>query len=386
MKPTIDSIDEVEGAMRPMSIAGDVSNENIMMKSLLKKKSSVILLTSCLLVLLILILTLSSTYTASAIDDQLDRRSNSKSLRIVQYNVEWLFLDYDRNSDCPGNGCTWKTESEAKIHLSHLVNVINKLDADIINLCEIKGLHELDYLLKSNISNDYNSYMKKGTDTATGQNVGIISKLVPIVDLYRTEDRLGFPMPNSKCGYVGNGKSQTTGVSKHYITEYAIGNMKIAMIGAHLLAIPTESERCAKREAQATILQSIISQYILNKYEIIVLGDLNDFDGNVSDANNNAPNSQVLDILKGKSITTQKELYKLYSIAQFIQQNKRYTGWYDKNKDCKSSPSELSMIDHILVSENIKNNITKAFIYQEYDQFCGTYNSDHYPVVIDIDI
>ena len=46
------------------------------------------------------------------------------------------------------------------------------------------------------------------------------------------------------------------------------------------------------------------------------------------------------------------------------------------------------MIDHILVSDTIKNKITYAFIYQEYDEYCGTYNSDHYPVdpvVIDID-
>jgi exonuclease III len=116
-----------------------------------------------------------------------------------------------------------------------------------------------------------------------------------------------------------------------------------------------------------------------------MLGDLNDFDENIVDANNNIPNSQVLDILKGKSISTQKEIYKLYSIAQFLQQNTRYTSWHDKNKDCKSSPSEFSMIDHILVSDTIKNKITNAFIYQEYDEYCGTYNSDHYPVVIDID-
>ena len=116
-----------------------------------------------------------------------------------------------------------------------------------------------------------------------------------------------------------------------------------------------------------------------------MLDDLNDFDDNIVDADNNIPNSQVLDILKGKSISTQKQIYKLYSTAQFLQQNTRYTGWYDKNKDCKSSPSEFSMIDHILVSGTIKNKITNAFIYQEYDEYCGTYNSDHYPVVIDID-
>ena len=460
MKSTIESIDEVDDVMKPMSIGDANNNISIisisfkMMKSLLKKRSIVlILLTSCSLVLFILLSSnkyssssnkyssskddtsikiekveiknsndnvtslnvdklehesssssspisspilspikviasgptnkYSSSSNKSSSTNPLDRRSNLKSLRIVQYNTEWLFIDYYENSKCPGNGCTWKTESEAKIHLSYVVNVINKLNPDIINLCEIKGYKELNYLLESNISNDYKPYIKQGKDIATGQNVGILTKVDPFLDLYRTEERLAFPMPNSKCGYVGT--PGTTGVSKHYITEYAIGNMKIAMIGAHLLAIPTDQKRCAEREAQASILQSIIYQYILKKYEIIMLGDLNDFDENIVDANNNIPNSQVLDILKGKSISTQKEIYKLYSIAQFLQQNTRYTSWHDKNKDCKSSPSEFSMIDHILVSDTIKNKITNAFIYQEYDEYCGTYNSDHYPVVIDID-
>jgi hypothetical protein len=314
-----------------------------------------------------------------------DRRSNSKSLRIVQYNTEWLFIDYYSNSDCPGNGCTWKNASEAKTHLSYVSNVIKQLNPDILNICEIEGCDELHYLLESsNISNGYAPYLKKGTDTATGQNVGILTKIDPIVDLYRTESRISYPMINSKCGYVGT--AGTTGVSKHYITEYAIENMKIAMIGAHLLAFPTDTMRCAEREAQASVLQSVIYEYIQQKYEIIMLGDFNDFDENVVDANNNIPTSQVLDILKGKSMGTQKQLYQLYSVAQLMKKNTRYTDWYDKNNDCKSLPTEFSMIDHILVSENILNKITNAFIYQGYDEYCGKYNSDHYPVVIDIDI
>ena len=49
-----------------------------------------------------------------------------------------------------------------------------------------------------------------------GQNVGIITKIVQLL------------IPYSKCGYVGT--PGTTGVSKHYITEYAIGNMKIKTV------------------------------------------------------------------------------------------------------------------------------------------------------------
>ena len=33
-----------------------------------------------------------------------DRRSSKSALRLVQYNAEWLFIDYYAASDCPGNG------------------------------------------------------------------------------------------------------------------------------------------------------------------------------------------------------------------------------------------------------------------------------------------
>jgi exonuclease III len=42
------------------------------------------------------------------------------------------------------------------------------------------------------------------------------------------------------------------------------------------------------------------------------------------------------------------------------------------------------MIDHILVSPAIKKNIFNVFIYHGYDEFCGKYDSDHFPVVVDL--
>ena len=36
-----------------------------------------------------------------------DRRNNKDKLRLVQYNVEWLFIDYYSPMNCPGSGCTW---------------------------------------------------------------------------------------------------------------------------------------------------------------------------------------------------------------------------------------------------------------------------------------
>jgi hypothetical protein len=50
--------------------------------------------------------------------------------------------------------------------------------------------------------------------------------------------------------------------------------MHFAMIGAHLIAFPTDNTRCAEREAQSQVLQNVIYGYISKGYEIIFLGDL----------------------------------------------------------------------------------------------------------------
>lgn len=310
-----------------------------------------------------------------------DRRSDKTKLRIVQYNVEWLFIDYYSEMNCPGDGCTWKNQTAAQTHMNTVVKRVQSLNPDIINFCEIEGCDELN-MLKAKLGASYMPYLKKGTDSSTGQNVGMLTRVDPSKSLYRTEDRYNYPIPGSKCGYTGPPSS--SGVSKHYITEFEFGGMNIAFIAAHLVAIPTEASRCAQREAQASVLQTVIADYIQNDYEIIMLGDFNDFDAEVSDLNSDKPTSMVLDILKGyKGDHAGK--YQLYNIAETITQSNRYSDWWDSDNNCNtSSNNDYSMIDHILVTDAIRKNIGDTFIYHEYSEYCGTYDSDHFPVVLDI--
>jgi exonuclease III len=237
-------------------------------------------------------------------------------------------------------------------------------------------------MLKSSLNDQtYMPYLKKGTDTSTGQNVGMLTRVDPIVSLYRTEEKFNYPIQGSQCGYTDTG---STGVSKHYITEFKLDNMNIAFIGAHFIAIPTESSRCAQREGQASVLQSVIADYISRDYEVIVLGDLNDFDGEVLDVNSNKPTSQVLNILKGQYGAYDGK-YELVSVAETVQQSERYSDWYDSDNNCNTKSSkDYSMIDHVLVTDVIRKNIANTFIYHDYDEYCGKYDSDHYPVVIDL--
>jgi exonuclease III len=309
-----------------------------------------------------------------------DRRQNKNSLRLVQYNIEWLFINYYSNSDCPGEGCSWHTVDDANTHLNYVSDVVNYLQPDIINFCEIEGCDELN-MLKEKLDNSYNPYLKKGTDTGTGQNVGMLTRIDPLINLYRSDEKIAYPISGSKCGSTS--VSGTTGVSKHYITEFSFAEFNISFISAHLIAIPTEPARCVQREGQAQILQNIISSYIEKKYEIIVIGDMNDYDSEILDINSNQPISRVLDILKGLD-GEKKNTYKLNNIAYRFEQADRYTEWYNSDNNCNTtSQNDYSMIDHILVTENIDKLIKNAFIYHGYKEYCDKWNSDHYPVVID---
>jgi exonuclease III len=289
----------------------------------------------------------------------------------------------DQYSNCPGSGCTWETVSEAQTHMDYIANIINDLNPDIINFCEIEGCDELDML--ANITNpQFESYLIKGTDTSTGQNVGMLTLVDPQVDLYRTETKLSYPITESECGYTG--QSGQTGISKHYMTKFNLNGINIAMVSAHLLAYPTDVQRCAEREVQAQILQEQIYWLIINNYEIILLGDFNDWDKQIPDANLNVPISNVLNILKGLN-GSYSNSYELKSIGDKISQDTRYSEYWDSNSDCVVTSNEFSMLDHILVTPNLYNKITNAFAYHAYPHNCtgSSYNSDHDPVVVDFE-
>lgn len=301
-----------------------------------------------------------------------DRRTNPDKLRIVQFNAEWLFM-----TPCQAYGCPWANQEEQQQHISAISNVLTELQPDLAHFAEVENCDVLAAIAPEPI---LYPYLIEGKDTATHQNVGLLTKIDPLVPLNRTEERVQYPVPNSTCGYTG--EPGTTGVSKHLIAEFSFNNRFIALVGAHLLAYPTDKTRCAEREAQAQVLQNILFDYIKRGAEVIVLGDLNDYDAEIPDANNHKPISHVLDILKG-SAGSHKGLYSLWSVGDCISQGTRFSDWYDENSNCVSSETEFSQIDHILLTKYLYDHLAKVFMYQDYEQSCSSLVSDHYPVVAD---
>ena len=302
-------------------------------------------------------------------------------VRLMQYNVEWFFLK--TYNGCPGTGCSWATLAEATTHMQYIADAIQEYDPDILNLCEVEGCYELGQL-NGLLGNAYQTYLLFGTDTSTGQNVGLMTKWTPTANLQRSSATHTYPVVGSNCDYSGTGSS---GVSKHYYTSFQMGDLTVYLIGAHLLAIPTEPSRCASREAQASVLQELIVSLLKtgssSEVDIILMGDLNDYDGVVLDSNKDIPTSNVLNILKGAA-GDYAGAYTLETAAQKVAQSERYTDWWDPNGDCKSTANEMSMIDHVLMTPNLLDKVVDVFMPHPYSEYCGTYNSDHYPIVVDM--
>ena len=297
-----------------------------------------------------------------------DNRIDKTKLRLLQYNVEFLFSD-STVIDCPGKDCDWKTDYTQDKHFVQISKIIKELKPDIFNLCEINTNVILNELTNSLNDDSYNYYLSKSYPNVLDQSVGIITRIKPL-NLYRTNDVENYPIPDSNCKYT---ESNKTNLIKHYISKFYINGMNVIIIGVHLKAFPNFPESCSKREAEALIIQKIILKYYKNN-EIIVIGDFNDFDNEIKDTENNRANSKVLDIVKGNDGYNPIN-YKLYNTAEFIDKDKRYSYFNPR-----------SMIDHILVTEKLKRYIKDVFVYTECDDDINKqYNSDHYPVVVDFD-
>ncbi len=301
-------------------------------------------------------------------------------LRLVQYNTEWLFYDYYAPADCPGAGCTWPNQSAASTHIQTIGSRIAVFAPDLANLCEVESVNELN-MLKFNGT----AHLVKGTDTATGQNVGLLSRLPVNTELRRVSNTYKYPIENSTCGYTGGVGS--TGVSKHYYTVFDGGDDvgPFALVGVHLLAYPTDPTRCAEREAQAVILQELVWNLTTTGYDIVVMGDFNDYDGDIVDAQNDKPLSSVLDIVKGQQGPYAGK-YELMNAAAWLNQTERWSDWWDKNGDCVGTYNEMTMIDHVLLSPNLFARVKNVEIWHNYDEYCGKWDSDHYPVIVDLDL
>jgi len=290
------------------------------------------------------------------------------TFRMVAFNAEWLF---DGIADSIDN---WGSPAKAEQHLEDVAAVLAPLDANYISLAEVEDaaiLARLNDLLGA----VYTPIFVQGTDTSTGQDVAALSMLVPVQSPSRTDERIAYPIAGSTLT-CGKGSSA---VSKNYVAEVDLAGIPVTIIGTHLLAYPDRCDRSVQREAQATVLADQAREALARGREVILLGDLNDFDGAAPDAAGNRPSSKVLTILKDLDPATPGD--ELANACGSLPQNERYTDWYDRNGNgIDDGAREHSQIDYVLVSQGLADRI--SYVTIAHTTRAGAV-SDHWPIVVD---
>jgi len=308
-----------------------------------------------------------------------DRRIQKNRLKIVDWNVDWLFTNVSHDQGqivCPGD-CDWKNQSIALEHLKTVTSNLEEIAADIILLEETEDCDTLSAIIEGidGGSEYYKPYNHLSKDTYTGQNPGCISKLDPIEDIYFSDEEIKYPVEGSTCPKTYSG---THGNSKHFRARFNLGSFNLTIIVTHLLAIPDSDTRCPEREAQATVLAHIIEKAVNDGDEILVTGDFNDYSDSVPDVNGDKPESSALRIVR--------ESGNLTNLASKFEVSDRYTDWYDRNRNCvDDGGDEHSMIDHILLSPKLFESVADAGVLHNFVNHCDCLYSDHWPVWVEFD-
>ena len=241
-----------------------------------------------------------------------DRRPARSALRIASLNAYWLFVD--ALADTP-----WSSPAAASAHVRDVARALAPLDADVIVLQEVEGCAALDALPQAD---RYRGIVVPGTDSATGQNVALLTRIDP-ERVWRVGARVAYPVAAQQCGLTGSKVGQSSsGVSKHVLARFAVAGLgPLLLVGAHLVAQPTAPARCAQREAQALVLANAIRAARVDEPQLAVLvaGDLNDFDPAFADVGDESPNSRALPFLRNATTPP------LVNVAEFAPAESRFS-------------------------------------------------------------
>src|SRR5262249_51853489 len=164
--------------------------------------------------------------TGSGVAD--DRRTTSCRLDIMTFNAEFLWdgvAPEEGSADFP-----WKnSQTEAEDHMRLVAEVIVRGNPDIVNLVEVENLQALTtFNDKFLAGRGYRPYFVQGKDTATGQDVVLLTRIDPEGNEIQRDDRKG------RAGNV------MKSVAKNYIAKLTVDNVKISLIGLHFLARPND--------------------------------------------------------------------------------------------------------------------------------------------------
>ncbi len=326
----------------------------------------------------------SCTATASAAE-------GSTPLRIVTFNSELL----NAPRVTPGQLQKYRFDYARQKELERVAYLIESLQPDILNLVEVTSKEAVDQLvdiLHQKGLTEYQGYHIDSHDTFTGLDVAVITKYKPdLVDgkliqtIYSEPDdptwRQVFTFQDNRSGKTVKRNASLSRNSLYFIT---VAGHKLGFLGLHLKSNPQDVYSNARRTAEAEIARRVIrSQIVPRGYLPIVLGDLNDYDPDVPDADDSRDASTTV-LRDLKDFDPERDGPELVNVAERIQrQADRFTSHWDWNENGADDGDDVyTSIDHILLAKELMPYVKHVFI-------CHTVSldtSDHFPVVVDLDL
>lgn len=305
-----------------------------------------------------------------------DRRSDKSVLRVGTFNVDWLFTS-------PLSNTPWRTPLDAMKHIEAVAVQIHRSEADVLAIHEVQNTAVLDLLLL-HLGPVYRYYIVPGTDTATGQNSALLTKIDPSSPVCRSEGRATYPVGGSGCPPLPKGTRGQSGVSKHGFARIAASTFSFDFIFAHFKAGMAASD-CHQRTAQAQVLQDIQQQ---RSFPTILAGDFNDFDDEFADAAGNRGQGRgALFMLKRNVTRSYGVLGVSEPPANFVNAGKLLPPSMRASFGSPYRTIPGSLIDHVLVADALAGRIESVVCDGSpypatVSERVGLHLSDHLPVVV----
>lgn len=191
--------------------------------------------------------------------------ADDRGFRVASLNAEWLWTPHDGEVDGSRfNKGDLSANAYAK-ELMFYAGLVNQHDVSLLALSEIEN-EQVAQEFAAELGEGWVASYRQGRDTATGQDVAILSKLG--APLLATD--FGFPAGDLD-GYKSKRLSKVLGV----IVE--IEGQRLGVITAHFLSKRKESpKKAAKRLMQAKAIVKAHSAFG-DVDALILLGDFNDF-------------------------------------------------------------------------------------------------------------
>ena len=193
-------------------------------------------------------------------------------LRVMALNTEWLWTPHDHKVDGRNHDKADMSPAAYEEELVFYATLIRQHGVRIVAVSEIENALVADDLA-ARIGKDWRAYFRQGRDTATGQDVAILSNL-KYVDGSLTD----FDFPAGGVPGVSGQKRLSKVVGARFIDTTLSKGRQVAVITAHFLSKRKANRNNEQdRQRQAHALLKAVEVVKKETSHIIVLGDFNDY-------------------------------------------------------------------------------------------------------------